>query len=100
MIDIYGKGTVCRPKGEKFPTRSTKNSKNQECLTLEPDLQDILVKSHDYDELLWVWKGWRDSVGRKIGELYPDWVKLKNIAAKNGGRYKNNYRKSCSCTNN
>ncbi len=79
MIDIYGKGQVCPGKDDKKYAKK--------CLSLEPDLQDILAHSRDYDEQLWVWKGWRDAVGRKIGKLYPDWVKLKNIAAVNGGTY-------------
>ncbi|XP_072023763.1 angiotensin-converting enzyme-like [Amphiura filiformis] len=85
MIDIYGKGQVCRPKGEKYPTREMEPTTKKECLTLEPELEDIIANSRDYDENLWVWKGWRDAVGRKIGELYPDWVELNNVAASNGG---------------
>ncbi|XP_022084562.1 angiotensin-converting enzyme-like [Acanthaster planci] len=68
MENIYGKGTVCRENGE--------------CLTLEPDLEDLMANKRDYDELLWAWKGWRDAVGRKIRPLYPQYVELKNEGAR------------------
>ena len=68
MENIYGKGTVCRENGE--------------CLTLEPDLEQLNANSRDYDELLWAWKGWRDAVGRQIGPLYPQYVELKNKGAR------------------
>lgn len=91
MIDIYGKGQVCKPKGQKFGTKSKRSDKHRkedtDCLSLEPDLQDIMAKSRDYDELLSVWKGWRDAVGPEIGQLYPEWVALKNHAAQNGGKF-------------
>lgn len=85
MTSAYGKGKVCRPKGEKYGTCSKDQEREGEFLSLEPDLEQILAHSRDYDELLWVWKGWRDAVGPEVGEHYPEYVELKNEAARNGG---------------
>ncbi|XP_054751271.2 angiotensin-converting enzyme-like [Lytechinus pictus] len=77
MQTIYSVGKVCpsdQPAG-----------KTEGCLALEPDLENILAKNRDYDELLRVWVGWRDAVGPKIGKLYPTYVELKNEAANSGG---------------
>lgn len=48
---------------------------------LSLDLTDILAKSQDYDELLFVWKGWRDASGKKMRNNYKRYVELSNKAA-------------------
>merc|ERR1711868_347098 len=48
MATIYSTATV-EHDGEKY--------------LLEPGLMDILTSSKDYDELVWVWKGFRDAAG-------------------------------------
>ncbi|XP_071942842.1 angiotensin-converting enzyme-like [Antedon mediterranea] len=73
MLSIFAQAKVCR------------DPPSTECLSLEPDLESIMADSRDYDELLWAWKGWRDAVGPPIGELYPQYVELRNIAARNTG---------------
>lgn len=77
MQTIYSLGKVCPPDQ---PAGSTEG-----CLALEPDLENIIASTRDYDELLRVWVGWRDAVGPKIGKLYPTYVQLKTEAAKIGG---------------
>ncbi|XP_042138912.1 angiotensin-converting enzyme isoform X2 [Peromyscus maniculatus bairdii] len=58
---------------------------NGTCLPLEPDLTNVMATSRKYEELLWVWKGWRDKVGRAILPLFPKYVELSNkIAHLNG----------------
>lgn len=37
--------------------------------------------SRDYDELLFAWKGWRDSAGKVIRQDYKKYVELANKAA-------------------
>ncbi|RZB38755.1 hypothetical protein BDFB_008530 [Asbolus verrucosus] len=66
---------------------------NQNCnlteagLPLQPDIEDIVAKSTDYDELAYVWKAWRDATGAKIAGLYQTYVDLSNQAAVlNNGR--------------
>lgn len=46
-----------------------------------PDLQKIMAESRDYDELLFAWKGWRDSAGKVIRSDYMRYVELANKAA-------------------
>ncbi|XP_059127939.1 angiotensin-converting enzyme [Peromyscus eremicus] len=58
---------------------------NGTCLTLEPDLTNVMATSRKYEELLWVWKSWRDKVGRAILPFFPKYVELSNkIAHLNG----------------
>ncbi|XP_051035002.1 angiotensin-converting enzyme isoform X2 [Phodopus roborovskii] len=58
---------------------------NGTCLHLEPDLTNVMATSRNYEELLWVWKSWRDKVGRAILPLFPKYVELSNkIAHLNG----------------
>ncbi len=45
------------------------------------DLQKIMAESRDYDELLFAWKGWRDSAGKVIRQDYKRYVELANMAA-------------------
>ena len=43
------------------------------------DLYEILAKSTDYDELLAVWKGWRD-VCKVMKPQYVEYISLSNKA--------------------
>uniref|UniRef100_H0UWL7 Angiotensin-converting enzyme n=1 Tax=Cavia porcellus TaxID=10141 RepID=H0UWL7_CAVPO len=58
---------------------------NGTCLQLEPDLTNVMATSRKYEELLWVWKGWRDKVGRAILPFFPKYVELTNKAARLNG---------------
>lgn len=40
-----------------------------------------MATSRDYDELLFVWKGWRDASGKKMRNNYKRYVELSNKAA-------------------
>lgn len=48
-------------------------------------MHKIIGKSEDPDELLYVWKTWRDNVGRKEKDLFTKFVALKNIGAQEHG---------------
>ena len=51
-----------------------------------------MAESRDYDELLFAWKGWRDSAGKVLRNDYKRYVELANAAAKlNGMTLKNNF---------
>nr|XP_046233461.1 angiotensin-converting enzyme [Scatophagus argus] len=56
--------------------------KNGTCHPLDPDLQKIMAESRDYDELLFAWKGWRDSAGKVLRQDYKRYVELANKAAR------------------
>ncbi|EGW01658.1 Angiotensin-converting enzyme 2 [Cricetulus griseus] len=75
MSTIYSTGKVCNPKNP------------QECLLLEPGLDDIMATSTDYNERLWAWEGWRAEVGKQLRPLYEEYVVLKNEMAR-----ANNYK--------
>ena len=51
---------------------------------LDPELEDIMATSRDYDELLWAWEAWHNS-SRPIKPLYVEFVNKSNEAAKENG---------------
>lgn len=53
-----------------------------ECYSLNPDLDGILAKSRDYNELLFAWHGWRNGTGPHIKPHYEKYVSLMNTLAK------------------
>uniref|UniRef100_A0A7N4V350 Angiotensin-converting enzyme n=2 Tax=Sarcophilus harrisii TaxID=9305 RepID=A0A7N4V350_SARHA len=71
METIYNAADVCLEKGP--------------CIPLEPDLSEVMASSRDYDELLWAWQGWRDTVGQQLRPIYSRYVELSNKAAKLNG---------------
>ncbi|KAM9408267.1 angiotensin-converting enzyme 2 [Pholidichthys leucotaenia] len=73
MSTIYSTSTVCMKDDDTV------------CSTLEPDLENIMANSRDYDERLHVWEGWRAVVGKQMRPLYESYVDLKNEAAKLNG---------------
>ncbi|KAH9488846.1 hypothetical protein Btru_058675 [Bulinus truncatus] len=52
------------------------------CVPLDPDLTVIMAESHDYDLLTTAWKGWRDVSGKKMKQLYSEYVDLSNEAVR------------------
>ena len=58
---------------------------NEKCLSLDPDLYNIMSKSRDYDQLLWAWKGWHDATGKNMKKIYAETVRLNNKAARENG---------------
>ncbi|XP_057302369.1 angiotensin-converting enzyme-like [Hydractinia symbiolongicarpus] len=55
-------------------------TKNTTTMTLG-DLVNIMKTSNDSKELLYVWKGWRDTLANKLKGLYKEYVHLNNIGA-------------------
>ena len=45
-----------------------------------------MASSRNYDELYWVWDGWRDAVGAPARDDYERYVELKNKAALANGK--------------
>lgn len=75
METKYSVAEVCREDGT--------------CLPLDPDLQKIMAESRDYNELLFAWKGWRDSAGKVLRQDYKRYVELANKAAQLNGHADN-----------
>jgi peptidyl-dipeptidase A len=48
-------------------------------------MEEVISKSRDYDELIYVWKGWRDVSGAKMRDDYKKYVELSNLAAEKNG---------------
>ncbi|MDE0841346.1 MAG: M2 family metallopeptidase [Porticoccaceae bacterium] len=69
MEGQYGSGSYCNPQGE--------------CRELQ-DLEKILAESRDYDELLDVWRGWRE-VSPPYREQYQRFVEIANRGARDVG---------------
>ncbi|RWS26965.1 Angiotensin-converting enzyme-like protein, partial [Leptotrombidium deliense] len=76
MENVYSTAKICPFRINGGYSDGDKSNVTAQCnLTLEPDLQRIIGESRDYDELLHVWKAWRDKSGKKIrfvdtGELW------------------------------
>ncbi|KAI8789468.1 angiotensin-converting enzyme isoform X2, partial [Biomphalaria glabrata] len=45
-------------------------------------LTKLFSESRNYDDLLTAWKGWRDASGRKMKDLFAEYVTLSNEAVK------------------
>lgn len=73
MSSVYSQATIC-------PYRRP-NCTAAERLTLDPEMEEILAKSEDYDELAYVWKSWRDNSGKLMRDDYKKYVSLTNKAA-------------------
>jgi len=48
----------------------------------------LLEKSYNYEELVYLWKAWRDATGRKIKSNYLKYLELSNLEAKLNGTQK------------
>lgn len=79
MQSTYSKAKVCGKPGES-PTK---------CYPFNPDLENIMSNSTDWDELLWAWEGWRNETGRHMPNDYEKFVNLANEAARMN-KYKDN----------
>ncbi|XP_028636529.1 angiotensin-converting enzyme-like protein Ace3 [Grammomys surdaster] len=71
METAYNSAEVCLDEGP--------------CLSLVPDLEEVMATSRDPKELLWAWQGWRDAVGRQLRPIFEDYVHLSNKVAHYNG---------------
>lgn len=69
---------VIRKQYSICPLRNATRFKGESSVS---DLQKIMAESRDYDELLFAWKGWRDSAGKVLRQDYKRYVELANKAA-------------------
>lgn len=79
MNSKYNHAVLCQYKNQSCDT----NNPNQ-TWKLDPDLFDRLAKSRDYDELTYIWKGWRDQL-KTNRAIYQQFVPLSNKGAVRGG---------------
>lgn len=52
------------------------------------DVSDIMAKNRSYDGLAHVWTSWRDATGRKMKDLYAEFVRLGNEGVRTLGKTK------------
>jgi len=78
MTSIYGKGKVCASVKQKDGTTK------EECKGID-DASKVLQKSRNPDELLAIWKGWHDNVGRAVRDPFNRFVGLANSGARGVG---------------
>jgi peptidyl-dipeptidase A len=45
------------------------------------DITDIMATSRNWYELVWAWQGWRDESGKKMPDMYQEFVHYQNQAA-------------------
>ena len=82
MTGIYGAGKVCPWKNEDCNLAT-------DGLTLEPGISGVMDNpaDHEWDELIYYWKNWRDVSGKKIRSQYARYVELSNVAAKANSKH-------------
>ncbi|KAL1491740.1 hypothetical protein ABEB36_012291 [Hypothenemus hampei] len=71
MLAIYNTASVC-----------SFNDHFHCGLKLQPELNAIMAKSRNWDELQHVWTEWRRQTGQKIKDLYEQMIHVSNAAAK------------------
>ena len=65
-----------------------KEFKGDKMLSLNPDLEGIMSESSDPEELQYYWEQWREQSGKKMIDLFKQYIDLYNEKAKlNGLRY-------------
>lgn len=79
MSSVYNTATVC-PFDEQ---NCSKNSKNR--LTLDPDLDQRMAESRNFDELKYYWEQWRNESGKLMRTDYENYVDVMNEMAKGNG---------------
>lgn len=57
------------------------NLTSSEALSLEPELQEIMATSYDYDKLEYAWTQWREKSGKLMRPGYKKYIELNNKAA-------------------
>lgn len=75
MSGVYNSAKVCPFDNQNCDKNSDK------AYTLDPEIYDRFAHSHDYEELKYLWKQWRDNSGREIRQDYKQYVALMNKAA-------------------
>ena len=66
-----------------------KTFKGSKLVSLEPELTETMSKSRDPAELQYYWEQWREQSGKKMINLFKQYIDLYNEKAKlNGLRYR------------
>jgi peptidyl-dipeptidase A len=79
MTTIYVTSEVCSMDEKTLKTDCSKQWQ------FNPDLEEIIKKSRNYDLLTYVWQAWHENTGRPILPLYKEFIELSNKGARNDG---------------
>lgn len=74
MQNLYSTAKIC-------PYRKQDCDLDKEGYALDPEVEGVMSKSRDYDELTYTWKAWHDASGKRMREDYKNYVELQNKAA-------------------
>ena len=78
MLHIYSTAVVTDSEGQRH--------------RLDPELNQIMATSRNYEKLKWAWQGWRDATGPTIKPLYSELVETMNQTARDNGTVRYNIR--------
>ncbi|XP_055587303.1 angiotensin-converting enzyme-like [Uranotaenia lowii] len=78
MNEAYQLAEVC-------PFEDPYCEKSDQKWTLDPEMEEVLASSTNYEELTYVWRRWREESGKKMREDYGHYVALVNDAANLNG---------------
>ena len=67
-------------------TATAKVDRDGKVYRLDPELNDIMSNSRDYDELLWAWEAWHNS-SRRIKPVYIEFIDKVNEAARDNRKF-------------
>lgn len=91
MKENYNKAKICPYRGQTIDLNrygTNKTSFHAYCdLMLEPDLNRIMEKSRNENELRYVWSEWREKVGPPVRNTFMRYLDLANQAAERHGEY-------------
>ena len=81
MKTVYGTGRVC-------PMANKQCNLKTEGLSLDPGLKEIIGKptKHTYEELSYVWEGWRNATGKVMKDDFKEYVGISNEVAEANGK--------------
>jgi peptidyl-dipeptidase A len=74
MSKIYNTAKIC-------PFAIPTCNLTTEGLSLDPEIENLLASSENYDELLWIWEQWHEKSGKEMRNDYKAYVDLMNEAA-------------------
>ncbi|KAJ1520596.1 hypothetical protein ONE63_003708 [Megalurothrips usitatus] len=75
MQNLYSTAKIC-PYGRQACDL------DREGHALDPEIETVMARSRDYDELAYTWKAWHDASGKNMREDYKGYVELQNKAAR------------------
>ena len=60
-------------------------TKDGKTYRIEPEFEQLMATSRDWEELKWAWQAWRDATGPKVKQPFTELVNLLNQAARDNG---------------